>query len=131
MRSTLRTMALAVALAIGGLAMMHAPAWAGCGGGGGGNRAYGGGHTFNAGYAGGGYGRGGSCAAGCGMTGMAMSGMLMGAHVPAPAAYAPTAHPLAPPQPVAGAQYTCPMHPMVVSATPGSCPYCQMAFQRR
>ena len=132
MRSTLTTMALAGVLAIGGLAMFHVPAHAGCGGGGGyrNTGGYGGGHTFGGGYYGG---RGGGCGSGCGMSGMSMSGMNMGAYAPAPAAgYAPAAYPqAAPPPAAAAAQYTCPMHPSVVSATPGSCPYCHMALQRR
>ena len=59
MRSTLKTMALAGVLAIGGLAMIHVPAHAGCGGGGyRSTGGYGGGHSFNAGYNGGtGWGR--------------------------------------------------------------------------
>ncbi len=131
MRSTLKTMALAGLLAIGGLAMSHALAQAGCGGGGYRNTGgYGGGHTFGGSYYGG---RGGGCGGGCGMSGMAMPGMNMGAYAPAPSTgYAHAAYPQATPQPAAAAgQYSCPMHPSVVSATPGSCPYCHMALQRR
>lgn len=127
MRSTLKTMAFAGVLAIGGLAMFHLSAHAGCGGGRSGG-GYGGGHSFGAGYGS----RGGSCGGGeCGMSGMAMPGMNMGAYAPAPG-YAPVAYPQAPPQPAAAsAQYTCPMHPTVLSGAPGSCPYCHMALQRR
>jgi hypothetical protein len=124
MRSTLMTMAFADVLAIVGLAMFHLSAQAGCGGGriGGG---YGGGHSFGTGYGS----RGGSC--GGGMSGMSMPGMNMGAPAPAPG-YAPTAYPQAASRPAsAGTQYTCPMHPLVVSATPASCPYCRMALQGR
>lgn len=32
---------------------------------------------------------------------------------------------------VRGAAYFCPMHPNVVSTSPATCPYCQMALQRR
>ncbi|MDX2059700.1 MAG: heavy metal-binding domain-containing protein [Gemmatimonadales bacterium] len=140
MRSTLKTMALAGVLAIGGLATVHIPALAGCGGGGGfrGAGGYGGGHTFNAGSYGGrgGGSRGGGCGMnGMSMPGMAMPGMNMGGYAPAPLpapVYTPAAYPQAAPQPIAaGAQYTCPMHPTVASATPGNCPYCRMALQRR
>jgi hypothetical protein len=137
MRSTLKPMALAGALAIGGLAMIDVPAQAGCGGGGyRSTGGYGGGYTFNSGY----YGArgGGGCGGGCGMSGMSMPGMSMpgmnmGAYASSPApGNAPAAYPQPAPQPaVAGAQYTCPMHPTVASATPGSCPYCHMALQRR
>ena len=30
-----------------------------------------------------------------------------------------------------GASYTCPMHPSVVSAGPGTCPYCRMALEKK
>lgn len=128
MRSTLKTMAFAGLLAIGGLALFHVSAHAGCGGG------------TASGRSGGYYGgrSGGGCGGGCGMSGMsmpgmAMPGMNMGAYAPAPApGYAPVAYPQAAPQPAAaGAQYTCPMHPTVLSGAPGSCPYCHMALQRR
>jgi len=33
------------------------------------------------------------------------------------------------PSPVAGAQYTCPMHPQIVRNQPGSCPICGMALE--
>ena len=120
MRSTLKTMALASVLAIGGLAVLHVSAHAGCGGGGyprtGG---YGGGRSFNAGYNGM---RGsGGCGGGCSMSGMSMPGM---SH----AGYAPQATS----QPAStGIQYTCPMHPAVVSTNPANCPYCHMTLQRR
>lgn len=125
MRSTLKTMAFASVLAICGLAMFHVSARAGCGGG----RAsggYGGGRTFGAGY-------GTRSGGGCGMSGMAMPAMNMAGYAPQTApGYAPVAYPPATLQPAAaGAQYTCPMHPTVASATPGSCPYCHMALQRR
>lgn len=133
MRSTLKTMALAGVLALGGLAMIHVPAYAGCGGGGyRSTGGYGGGHSFNAGYNGA---RGGGGCGGCGVAGMSMPGMNMGGYASVPQAapiYTPVAYPQAAPQPAAaGAQYTCPMHPSVASATPGSCPYCRMALQRR
>ena len=122
MRSTLKTMAFACVLAIGDLAMVHVSAHAGCGGGG--YRSTGG-HSFGTDNFGG---RGGG---GCGMSGMAMPGMNMGAYASAPQA-APASNPPAAPQPAAaGAQYACPMHPAVASATPGTCPYCRMALQRR
>jgi Cu+-exporting ATPase len=68
-----------------------------------------------------------------GMPAMAMPAMNMAGYAPQTApGYAPAAYPPAAPQPAAtGAQYTCPMHPSVVSATPASCPYCHMALQRR
>jgi hypothetical protein len=50
-----------------------------------------------------------------------MPGMVMGGYA-APAVAAPAA---------VGSQYTCPMHPGVVSSGPGTCPYCQMALQRK
>lgn len=138
MRSTLKTMALAGVLALGGLAMIHVPAHAGCGGGGyRSTGGYGGGHSFNAGYSGA---RSGGGCGGCGMSGMsmpgmAMPGMNMGAYASPPQAapaYGPAAYPSVAPQPAAaGAQYTCPMHPTVLSGAPGSCPYCHMALQRR
>ena len=129
MRSTLKTMAFAGVLAIGGLATFHVSAHAGCGGGGGyrSTGGYGGGHSFGAGS----YGSrgGGGCGGGCGMAGMGMPAMNMAGYAPQTApGYAPAA---APQPAAAGAQYTCPMHPSVVSATPASCPYCHMALQRR
>src|SRR6187431_2109305 len=33
------------------------------------------------------------------------------------------------PSPVAGAKYTCPMHPEVVQDGPGTCPLCGMALE--
>ncbi len=33
--------------------------------------------------------------------------------------------------PPRGASYFCPMHPNVMSTFPATCPYCQMALQRR
>lgn len=127
MRSTLKTMAFAGVLAIGGLAMLHVSAHAGCGGVRSGG-TYGGGHSFAAGYGN----RGGSCCGG-GTSAMIMPVMGTGGYAPAwSPGVAPAAYPQAVPQPAAaGAQYTCPMHPSVVSATPGSCPYCHMALQRR
>jgi hypothetical protein len=44
---------------------------------------------------------------------------------PGPAPSEP-AQPAATPAPAAHAPYTCPMHPEVVSATPGRCPKCGM-----
>jgi Cu+-exporting ATPase len=41
----------------------------------------------------------------------------------------PGAAPVATAQPVAGAQYTCPMHPEIVSDKPGDCPLCGMALE--
>jgi Cu+-exporting ATPase len=50
----------------------------------------------------------------------AMSGMNMGIAAP-PAA----------PSAAAVGQYTCAMHPNVVSSGPGKCPYCGMALTKR
>src|SRR6185369_2829910 len=52
----------------------------------------------------------------------------------APGAYlkkeaAPSAAPPTPPAAPAGAVYTCPMHPEVLSDRPGSCPICGMALE--
>ncbi len=130
MRSTLKTMAFAGVLALGGLAMLHASARADCGGGPSGG-PYGG--RSGAGYYGGR--SGGSFGGGCARPGMSMPGMNVagyGAASQALPAYSPAAYPQAAPQPTAvGIQYTCPMHPSVVSGAPGSCPYCHMALQRR
>ena len=128
----LETMAFAGVLAIGGLAMFHASAHAGCDGGRYRNTGgYGGGHAFRAGYGI----RAGGCGGGCGMAGMsmprmAMPAMNMAGYAPQTASgYAPSAYPPAAPQPAAaGAQFTCPMHPSVVSATPANCPYYHIAF---
>ncbi len=35
------------------------------------------------------------------------------------------------PDPVAGVEYTCPMHPQIVRQAPGSCPICGMALEPR
>ena len=98
MRSTLKTMALAGVLALGGLAMIHVPAYAGCGGGGyRSTGGYGGGHSFNAGYNGA---RGGGGCGGCGVAGMSMPGMNMGGYASVPQAapiYTPVAYPQAAP----------------------------------
>jgi Cu+-exporting ATPase len=37
----------------------------------------------------------------------------------------------APPAPIVGAEYTCPMHPEIVQDHPGSCPICGMALEPR
>lgn len=111
---------VAGALAVSGLLAFTGLAHAGCGGGGGswGTRTYG-----RAAYSGGG---------GCGCASMSMGSMAMpvtampamnmGATIQAPAAAPATA---------AGHYYTCPMHPNVVSAAPGACPYCHMALSYR
>ena len=136
MRLTLTTMGLAGVLAVGAFAIFQTAVHAGCGGGGGYSRGggYGGGHTFGAasygGYAGGG--RCGGMAMGGmnmgAMTGNGMAGMNM-AGAPTQGYPAPTAT-YVPPAAVA-ASYTCPMHPSVVSSTPGTCPYCRLALTRR
>jgi len=41
------------------------------------------------------------------------------------------AAPPAPPPAVAGTEYTCPMHPEVISRVPGACPLCGMALEPR
>jgi hypothetical protein len=143
MRQTLRTMALASLLVLGGLAITAASVQAGgCGGGGGGG--YGGGHTFGASY-GGSYGGGASCCTmgGMGMSGMAMAGMPVmsmgsnGGYMSYPQPYYPQNGGYAPPAAYANgaaaapAQYYCPMHPSVVTAGPGTCPICHMALVRR
>jgi hypothetical protein len=128
MRLKTRMMVAAGILAAGGLLASAGLAHAGCGGGGGswGTRTCG----RPAAYSG-----GGCCGSGCGMMnmgGMSMGGMAM----PAPAmnigttTQAPAA-PTAAPAATAGHYYTCPMHPSVVSATPGACPYCHMALSYR
>ena len=43
----------------------------------------------------------------------------------------PTPSPAAPAKAPAGAEYTCPMHPQIVRAEPGSCPICGMALELR
>jgi Cu+-exporting ATPase len=43
----------------------------------------------------------------------------------------PTEHPAPHPEPGTRLQYTCPMHPEVVSDRPGSCPKCGMALEPR
>ena len=139
----LRTVGLVGAVALLGLTAGTGIAHAGgcCGGGGragGYSGGYGGGHTFGrtayAGHSAGGM----SC---CSMGGMGMGGMNMAAMPMAPAqTYGVNmqampmngyAAPAAAPGTAAAARYTCPMHPGVVSATPGSCPYCGMALTRR
>jgi hypothetical protein len=114
----MRTTIVAGVLAVGGLLVAADLAHAGCGGGGG-TRTYG-----RVSYSGGGCGSGCSMmnTGGMSMPGMAMPAMNMGA-AQAPAAAAPAA--------AAGHYYTCPMHPSVASATPGSCPYCHMALSYR
>jgi hypothetical protein len=135
---------LAVTLAVGVLGIATHSARAGCGGGGG----YWGGHGVryaSAGYYTGGYSRGGNC--GMAMGAMNMAGMTMGVATAAPQAPAPAAQMPSPmggmnmggaapsaattPGPVAGAQYTCTMHPNVASNGPGKCPYCGMALTPR
>ena len=39
--------------------------------------------------------------------------------------------PIATPEPKAGTEYTCPMHPEIVRDAPGSCPICGMALEPR
>ena len=138
MRTTLQTVAQAGVLAIGTLLVLQTSVHAGCGGGGGYGRAWGG-HTFNAGY-GGGYHGGGGCGAWCGMDGMAMGGMAMpasGGYQPyvQPTSYYPQngGYPAATTQPAqpSSSHYYCPMHPNIVSSTPGTCPICHMALSRR
>src|ERR1700687_2504721 len=43
----------------------------------------------------------------------------------------PVAHAASHPEPGTRLQYTCPMHPEVVSDRPGSCPKCGMALESR
>lgn len=129
MRSTSRLIAVAGALGVGALGLLAPPADAGCGGGRGGpaGRVYGG-HTFNAFGSGGGHFRGGACCGGGAVTytgrWMQSMPMMAPAWMPvqgaAPAAYAAPAY--------APGRYLCPMHPNVVSATPGACPVCRMAL---
>ena len=95
----------------------------------------GGGHSYAARTNSGG-GGGGACVnmGGMNMAGMAMSGasmppmnmpgMTTGA-APAQPQFATTPAPASAP---AGASYTCPMHPSVLSAVPGACPVCHMAL---
>jgi hypothetical protein len=131
------TMGLAGVLAIGTLALVPASADAGCGGGGGyRGGGYGGGHTFGRASYGGS--NGGSC---CGM-GMASRGTnnMAGMNMAGAGGYADSTRPAGSASaatatgrngPATTGVYTCPMHPNVVSSTPGSCPYCGMALTRR
>jgi Cu+-exporting ATPase len=48
-----------------------------------------------------------------------------------PAHYAPATPAPAPAPVAAGVEYTCPMHPEIVRAAPGSCPICGMALEPR
>jgi hypothetical protein len=122
MRLTTRTMIVASVLAMGGLLAATGLAHAGCGGGGGSRRTRTYGRVASSG--------GGCCGSGCARTNMGvmamtattMPAMNMGAT--AQAAAAPAANPAA----TAGHYHTCPMHPTVASATPGSCPYCHMVY---
>ncbi|HWE36677.1 MAG TPA: heavy metal-binding domain-containing protein [Isosphaeraceae bacterium] len=116
----IRTMAM-VLLATGAAGLLGStPASAGgCGGGGGGYRT--GINRFGYGYRARGMGS-------CGCGGMMMSGMsgMVGMNM-TPSVAAPQAQAAAPATRASGA-YTCPMHPTVVSATPGACPICGMAL---
>lgn len=57
------------------------------------------------------------------MQGMNMNGTVSAQNIAsAPAAGA---------GPARGAAYFCPMHPNVMSTSPATCPYCQMALRRR
>jgi P-type Cu+ transporter len=66
------------------------------------------------------------CSQGCGTKFEASPGKYDGSQS------VPPVSPLAsgpPPQTAASAQYTCPMHPEVLSAKPGACPKCGMALE--
>jgi hypothetical protein len=121
MRLTTRMTIAAGVLAAGGLLASAGLAHAGCGGGGGswGART----HGRPAAYSG-----GGCCGSAGGM--MSMGGMNMGG-MAMPAMNMALTAPAAAPATSAGHYYTCPMHPGVVSATPGACPYCHMALSYR
>ena len=157
MKRAFQTVGLVGAIAVGSLLVGVGSARAGCGGGGPARGGYGGGHFFNR-AAAAPSGCGANCNMGgmpmmtaqapaASMQGMntpfygqyaahaaPMQGMPMGA----PAA-APSAAPMqgmyrgaaAQPARAVGASYTCPMHPSVVSAGPGTCPYCRMALTQR
>ena len=138
MNRAFQTVGLVGAIAVAGLLAGAGSAQAGgCGGGGSARGGYGGGHFFSrAAYAPSG------CGGNCNMMGMSMAagqapaasmqGMNMGAPAPWAAPAAPVQGVAAAAQaPAAAASYTCPMHPSVVSAGPGMCPYCRMALQRR
>ena len=148
MKRAFQTVGVIGAIAVGSLLVgIDSVQAGGCGGGGSSRGGYGGGHFFSrATYAPTG------CGSNCNMGGMRMGGMTM----PMPAAQAaaapmqgmnmgaeaPAVAPAAPmtgmnlgaaaqPSGVAAANYSCPMHPSVVSGGPASCPYCGMALKRR
>ena len=145
MKRAFQTVGLIGAIAVGSLLVgIDSVQAGGCGGGGSSRGGYGGGHFFSrASYAPSG------CGSNCNMGGMRMGGMTMpmraaqapaapmqGMNMEAPAAATVPMQGMnlgaaAQPSGAAAANYTCPMHPSVVSGGPASCPYCGMALKRR
>lgn len=72
------------------------------------------------------------CSKGCAEKFRREPNQFLAPHAHAPHAHAPHVQPIAmtrPAGPSGAAQFTCPMHPEIVSDRPGSCPKCGMALE--